>query len=165
LIYTGRVGDAITHYRKALELAPNVAETHYNLGNALGQMQQIREAIVHYQKALDLNPLYTKAQVNLAWALATAPDASLRDGLKAVELASHANRASGGEDTGILITLAAAYAEARQFAEAACTAQKALRLAQDSGQDSLADDIRNQLKAYQASRPRAILWPTCRSAE
>ena len=49
---------------------------------------------------------------NLAWALATCPDASLRNGAKAVQLARQANRLSDGKNPLVLRTLAAACADA-----------------------------------------------------
>jgi malic enzyme len=48
----------------------------------------VDEAIAHYQKALQINPDDAEAQNNLARVLATCPQASLRDGNKAVELAA-----------------------------------------------------------------------------
>ena len=61
--------------------------------------------------------------------LATNPNASVRNGAEAAELAERAARLSGGQKPAILGTLAAAYAEAGRFPEAVQTARKALKLA------------------------------------
>jgi protein O-mannosyl-transferase len=52
----GRVDEAITHLRKALELSPNYALSHHNLGCALLAQGHMDEAAAHFRKALDLQP-------------------------------------------------------------------------------------------------------------
>ena len=89
---------------------------------------QSAAAIAEFQKVLELDPNHVTAQNNLAWMLATCPDASLRNGPKAVELAQRAVQLSAGMSPQILDTLAAAYAEAGQFPEAIKTARQALDL-------------------------------------
>jgi hypothetical protein len=50
-------------------------------------------------------------------------------------------------------TLAAAYAEARRFAEAVSTAQKARALAAESGDEALVGKNQELLQLYRAGRP------------
>ena len=69
---------------------------------------------------------------DLAWRLATAPDASLRNGAEAVTLAQYASTRRGDEGANELDTLAAAYAEAGRFEDAVAAAERALALAQGS---------------------------------
>jgi tetratricopeptide (TPR) repeat protein len=85
--------------------------------------------------------------------LATAPEASQRNGSKALELARQANLLTGGENPFILRTLAAACAEAGRFAEAVETAQHALRLAEAQSNMALAGTLQTELKFYQAGTP------------
>ena len=149
----GDVEEAIVHYRKALELRPDYANAHNNLANALRQQGRTEEAVHEYEAALKSEPDSILAGNNLAWILATSPNASVRDGAKAVQLAQRANRLSGGSDPIILHTLAAAYAENRQFSEAVNTAQRALELADANGVASLAESLRSKLALYQAETP------------
>src|SRR5438132_1521605 len=149
----GDVEEAIVHYRKALELRPDYANAHNNLGNALRQQGRTEEAVHEYEAALKSEPDSILAGNNLAWILATSPNASVRDGAKAVQLAQQANRLSGGSDPIILHTLAAAYAENRQFSEAVNAAQRALELADANGVASLAESLRSKLALYQAETP------------
>ena len=153
LLQKGNVDEAIVHYQKALQITPDYAEAHNNLGNALIKKGSVDEAIVHYQKTLQIKPDNVEAQNNLAWVLATCPQASLRDGNKAVELAQRANQLTGDGNPVVLGTLAAAYAEAGRFPEAVETAQRALQLAETQSNAALADAIRSQLKLYQAGNP------------
>jgi len=146
----GRVDEAIAHYQAALRLKSDYAEAHYNLGNAFMEQKNMGEAVFQFQQSLAVKPNQPNAENNLAWILATSPEASLRDGPKAVELAQQANSKLGGENPPILHTLAAAYAEAGRFPEAIDTAQRALGLAEKQGNDGLAHHLRLELQLYQA---------------
>ena len=103
--------------------------------------------------ALQIEPADMKAQNNLAWLLATCPRASLRNGDKAVELARQANGLTGGDNPILLRTLAAAFAEAGRFSEAVETARRALRLAGEQSNTSLAGKLQLEIKLYQAGSP------------
>jgi protein O-mannosyl-transferase len=151
-----QVDEAITHYQKALEIKPEYSEALGNLGNAFLQKGQVDEAITRYQKALEIKPSNVAVQNNLAWVFATSPTNSLRNGIKAVELAREANQLSGGIQPLILRTLAAAYAEAKRFPEAVQTAQRALSLAKSQYKTALGETIESELKLYQANTPLRI---------
>ena len=159
----GEVVEAIAHYRKALEIQPNKAEAHNNLGILLAQRGEAAEAIAQFRKAVDLRSddaiarknlgLALSRQNDLAWVMATASDASLRDGAKAVALAEQAKDLTGGGDATILRTLAAAYAEAGRYAEAAAMARQALNQAQAQSNKALAGALQEEIKLYEAGRP------------
>jgi tetratricopeptide (TPR) repeat protein len=149
----GGVNEAIAHFQMALAIKPQFAEAHYNLGNAFLQQGHVDEAITHFQKALTIKPDYVEAQNNMAWVLATCPQASLRNGIKAVGLAERANQITGGGKPVVLCTLAAAYAEAGRFPEAIETVQRALHLAEEQSNTALAGALQSQLKLYQAGTP------------
>ena len=123
LLEKGELDSAIQVCRSALLLRPSDADCHTTLAIALEEKGNPAEAIQHYQKALELAPRSIPTLTNLAWLLATSQDASLRNGPKAVELAKQADRLVGGTNTLVLRTLAAAYAENGEFANAIRTAQ------------------------------------------
>lgn len=152
-LQTEQIKEAISHYSRALELNPNYAEAHYNLGCVFQRTGQVADAIIHWQKALRINPQFTEAQTSLAWVLATSTAASLRDGVKAVELAERANQSSGGRNPMILGTLAAAYAEAGRFSEAIPAAYHAIELANTAGNEAMVKELQEHLKLYQTWRP------------
>ncbi|MCW5965374.1 MAG: tetratricopeptide repeat protein [Bryobacterales bacterium] len=56
---------AIAHYRRATEAAPDVAETHYNLGAALGMSKDYSGAKREFERVLELKPDYFAAHLNL----------------------------------------------------------------------------------------------------
>ena len=66
----GQFDEAITHYRKALEIDPNYVLAHYSFGPALASRGQFDEAIAHYRKALEIEPDYALGHYNLGNALA-----------------------------------------------------------------------------------------------
>jgi tetratricopeptide (TPR) repeat protein len=153
LLRKGRVDEAIAHFQRALSLAPNLAEAHHNLGNALLQKGRLAEAVAHYQAAAEALPDNPYLLSNLAWVLATCPQASVRNGDRAVELAQQAERLSGGKNSSILGTLAAAYAEAGRFTDAVATAQRALELATAQTNPAQVEALRTRIGLYQAGSP------------
>jgi tetratricopeptide (TPR) repeat protein len=153
LLTMGNMDEAISHFQKALQIKPDYAEAHVNLGIALLKSGNVGEAISHFQKALQIKPDYAEAQNDLAWVLAACPQASLRNGNKAVELALRANQLTDNRNPIFLGTLAAAYAEAGRFPEAVETAQRALQLAGTQSNTGLANAIQSQIKLYQAGVP------------
>jgi tetratricopeptide (TPR) repeat protein len=97
-----RVDEAIGHFQKALQSEPDSADAHYGLGIAFSKIGKMDEAITQYHKVLRIAPVNPIVQNNLAWLLATCPEASLRDGKEAVDLAHQANVLTGGEKPIIL---------------------------------------------------------------
>src|SRR5947208_404617 len=110
LFAEGHIDEAMADWEKTLQIQPNDADAHTCLGNALLRRGSVKEAIAHYEKAIALAPEDPRSRINIAWVLATAPDPSIRDGIKAVEFAQLAMELSRGRDANFLRTLAAAYA-------------------------------------------------------
>ena len=149
LLKMGKVDEAIASYFRAVELRPGYAKAHTNLASALLRRGRAREAVGHLEQALAVQPNYAIAQSSLAWVLATSSDASLRNGARAVDLALAAQRAGPAN----LCVLAAAYAEAGRFSEAAATAREAIRFAESQGNAPRAEALRNELGSYEAKTP------------
>jgi len=147
------VDEAVVHFRKALELQSNHADAHYNLANALLQKGQTDEAMAEFQKALQIAADNIPARNNLAWLLATCPEATVRNGNKAIELAQKADWLSHSRDPEVIGTLAAAYAEAGRFAEAIATVRQAIQVATAQTNAALAGGFQAHLKLYQAGLP------------
>jgi tetratricopeptide (TPR) repeat protein len=156
LLRRGRINKAISHSREALRIRPNNSDAHNNLALALLHTGNVQEALVHFEKSLQIQPDNMNAQCNLAWILATSPDFSLRDGPKAVELASYVARRAGHPNAIVLRTLAAAYAENGQFREAISIAQQALQLAISQGNSPLAADLQRNIASYQMNVPLRV---------
>jgi tetratricopeptide (TPR) repeat protein len=153
LVSKGEMDKAITHFQRALRLKPDLVEAHNNLANALLRNGQAAEAVAHYEAAVKASPNDPYVRNNLAYVLATYPDASVRNGARAVELARQADQLSGGNDPRILGTLADACAETGEFAEAVTTAQRAVMLATTLGNTAQAEVLRGRIALYQTGSP------------
>ncbi|HUB86295.1 MAG TPA: hypothetical protein VMB22_00270 [Verrucomicrobiae bacterium] len=136
-----------------MAIQPDFAGAHGNLAFALFSTGKIDEGIVESEKALEINPRLPFVLNKLAWVLATDPDASVRNGTRAVELAQFANQISGGESPTLLSTLAAAYAETGQFPEAITNAQHARQIALTQNDSASAATFQAQIKLYQSGLP------------
>jgi tetratricopeptide (TPR) repeat protein len=152
-LQNGDLDEAIICYRQALKINPHSDDAFANLGVAFLKKKETNAAMDSWQQALTINPSQMSAQNNLAWLLATTPDNSLRNGTKAVALATQANQLNGGGNPVILHTLAAAYAEDGKFELACGTARRALELALAQKQDALARKLKKELKLYESNTP------------
>jgi tetratricopeptide (TPR) repeat protein len=150
LFQQGRIDQAIAQWRKALAIRPTDAEAHRNVASALRRQGNVQEAIAEYEQALNITPEDGVSLNNLAWILATSSDASMRDGARSVTLAVKAVQSSGGKDPNFVRTLAAARAEAGQFAEAVATAETAKALASTQANPELASRLEEEIALYRA---------------
>ena len=149
----GQADVAAECFQKGVEKDPNEAKLHFILGEALFQQGRTQQARDAWERALQIRPDWVEAQDHLAWLLATSPDASARNGAKAVELARAAERESQGQSAASLAVLAAAYAETGKFSEAIEVAQRARQLAQSQNNAALAKVVEGQLRQYQNAAP------------
>ncbi len=153
LLQKGRTDEAITSYQEVLRMRPNHVNAHTNLGNLLLQKGELAEAIAQYEKAIELAPEDNLAEINLAWALATCPASSLRNGKRAVALAQDANQRLGGMNPLALRSLAAAYAEIGEFPSAVQSAKEAWQIAFEADNQMLMRALSKELELYSANLP------------
>jgi protein O-mannosyl-transferase len=152
-VQKGQLDSAISCWQKAVALQSDFAPAHGDLGNAFLLKGRIAEAIQQWQSALATDPNLESVQLSLAWVLATCPQASLRNGTEAEQLAEHVNEHTGGRNPMVLRTLAAACAEIGDFPDAVAAAQHALQDAVLQGNKQVAADLQGQLKFYQNNQP------------
>jgi tetratricopeptide (TPR) repeat protein len=143
---------AIKDYNEAIRLDPKYVAAFRNRGLAYRLKKDYDRAIKDYDEAIRLDPKFASAFNSRAWLLATCPDASYRDGKKAVDLAKKAIELAGKDaDSYYHGTLAAAYAEVGQFDKAVAEQRKAL---EDKSLDS--EDrakMEQRLKLYREEKP------------
>ena len=146
----GRVEDAISVLKEALELEPKLEDGHYNLGNTYLQIGKASEALHQYRRALDIEPNDIEALNNMAWILATWPDSMVRNGTEAVTLAERADSLTNKQNHLIAATLAAAYAETGRLPEAIRAAERAFNIAIKEKNERRAAAIKAQLDTYKS---------------
>jgi tetratricopeptide (TPR) repeat protein len=149
----GRLAEAAAQYREALRLAPDLAHAAERLGAILVDLGQYEEAksVMIDARARGVDDPALRG--TLAWLLATCPQADIRDGRLAVDLAESLVAAAGHEDPWALDTLAAAYAEAGEFDKALPAAEQALRLAHEKQAPALARAVTERLDLYRENQP------------
>jgi tetratricopeptide (TPR) repeat protein len=149
----GRWNEAAPHFAKTIELKPEDSQGQFYFGLSLLNEQKTGLAITHMREAVRLRDDWVFAVQTLARILATHPDPMVRNGVEAVKLAEKGNQLTRETDPAMLDTLAAAYAEAGKFAEAASTAEKAGDRARAAGQEGLAREIQQRLELYRQQKP------------
>jgi tetratricopeptide (TPR) repeat protein len=120
--------EAISEYDDILLLEPENFQALRSRADAYLNVGKHQEAVADFEKALKIEPEDTTILNNLGWVLATSPDAELRDGKRAVELATKACELTEYKAPHILSTLAAAFAESGNFDTAVEWSQKAVAL-------------------------------------
>ena len=118
------------------------------------------EAIADYDLALTLHPSEPGILNNLAWVLATSPFDKLRNGRRAVQLATAAAKETEYKEAYILSTLAAACAETGDFQAALKWSQKAVEI----GPADQKEGLKKEAASYKSKKPwRELL--TAKKAE
>ena len=118
-------------------------------GDAFLGVGKHAEAIADYEKALKLQPKDPGLLNNFAWVLCTSPFDQLRDGKRALEMATEACRLTDYKQAHILSTLGAAYAELGDFKTAIEWSQKAIA----AGSEDQKEALRKELESYKAGKP------------
>jgi tetratricopeptide (TPR) repeat protein len=140
----GALAAALGHLDRVLALEPEQPGLQTRRGALLEQLGRSADAILAYRDALARGELSERVQNNLAWLLLTTGEPGPDTIAEALALAEAAARASGGDDAGILDTLATAQAAAGRRAEALATARRALERAEAHGQRGLARSLRER---------------------
>jgi tetratricopeptide (TPR) repeat protein len=153
-----KIDEAIDHWQRSLEIQPDNINARNYLGAALAEIGRTPEAIEQWQQTLAFDPENGNAANNLAWVLATSPDPTLRDGARAVAYATRATQVPGGDNPLVYRTLAAAYAENRQFAEAISAAEHAKQLAQATGNSALVSELDRCIELFRQQRTLRELY-------
>src|SRR5207245_34966 len=105
-----------------------------------------------FNEAIQLHPETAEAYGWLAWLLAMCPTEELRNGKRAVVLATKACELTEWQSGWQLNTLAAAYAEVGQFDEACRYQAKAFEDPAYQGSDG--DEFRQRLELYKQKKSR-----------
>jgi len=149
----GKMSEAVAQCRTAVQAAPHRAAAHYQLAQCLEAAQETPKAMEEYREAIRLDPDHVQALNNLAAIRATSGNAAYRDGAEAVRLSRRACALTANNDPQLLGTLAAAHAEAGQFADAVTIITKALALACTQRQERLIPALQQRLLLFKEGKP------------
>jgi tetratricopeptide (TPR) repeat protein len=152
---------AIEDFTKAIRLGPNNAwiltTAFVDRGRAYAAKKQYGKAIADYEQALRLDPKYSYALGRFAWLLATCPKDEVRDGKRALALATKTCELDNWEECDFQ-TLAAAYAQCGDFKQAVKWQKKAMEQANEltgywAPTASDKAELQNRLNLYQKAKP------------
>lgn len=129
----GKLDLALEDYQRVLDAFPDksvteLGEVYYNRGAAYHKNGKPELAISDYEQAISIDTQIKSVHNKLAWLLATSPDEKIRNGKKALIHARIACEQTGNKNPSYLDTLAAAFAETGDFANALLTQKQAIDL-------------------------------------
>jgi len=140
---------ALEAYSVVLAQRPDEPLALRGRGDALLSLGKHQQAIADYEALIKLKPKDPGTLNNLAWVLATSPDEKLRDGKRALALATEACELTEYKAAHILSTLAAAYAESGDFQTAIQWVEKGVEVAKAEEKEPLG----KELESYRAGKP------------
>lgn len=145
--------DAQRVARAGLRTVPSDSPLHFAYAGACLQLGETEQAIEHYETAVAFNPQYVPALSALARVYALHPEERYRSASKAVELAERASRLTGQSDPSIEDILAAAYAEAGDFAKAEQTLRAAIERMPPAAPAALRQQLDEHRRHAQVGQP------------
>ncbi|MFM7137687.1 MAG: tetratricopeptide repeat protein [Planctomycetota bacterium] len=143
--------EAIRRFTRALEIDGDNFPCWRGRSDAAIAIGDHPAALADLEKALALEPDDSGVLNNLAWLLATSPDDEIRDGKRAIELATEACEGTKWEEAHIISTLAAAYAETGDFEAARNYSKQAVEQAGED--DEVQEQLAAELAGYEAGKP------------
>lgn len=144
---------AIFHYNAAIRVSQDPSEVYCNLAKIYTNQNKIKEAIQNYKKALEINPEMTMAMYQLAWIYVTHSNDNYRNDKEAIRISEKLCEINKFQDPLSLDVLAAAYANAGRYTEAAELAKKAYGLAEKCQIKDLSNSIKDRLELYKSGQP------------
>ena len=139
------LNESVAQLSNLLQKNPNDHDVHGKLAYAYFQKGNHTQAVHHWRQAIRLQPDWPEPYNNLAGLLANTTNPNLKNPVEAVRLAQKAADLTQNQQVEILLTLTMAHTAAKQYPQALEIAQKALKLAQNDGNKTLADSIQRQI--------------------
>jgi tetratricopeptide (TPR) repeat protein len=147
---------ALADLGESIRLDPKRQAAYFVRARVETSKKDYGKAIEDYDMAIRLSPKEATAYNNLGWLLATCPDEQFRDGRRAIEMAKRACELSGWHNAAYLGTLAAAHAEAGDYAAAAEIETKAQSFCDTDAQRNKCADLLTLFRARTAYRDTEV---------
>jgi Flp pilus assembly protein TadD len=148
----GNADKALFAARKAIELGPDDSDVHFNLGGLLLATNDFSGAVASLKEALRLKPNGVSIMKLLVKALMADEKSAAYNPSEAVKFAERCCEVTAYSDIQELDLLAYAYAKAGRLNDAQNTIQKAIEMAQASGQRELSEKLKDKLLQYKSGQ-------------
>ena len=154
LFLKGQFDKSVAHCETSLRLNPNQSETLNLLAQVRFTQGDARGAAGNLEAALKLKPNWPTALNNLAWIKTICDDTEVRDCQEAIRLARRACELTEFKRPQYLLTLASAYAGAREFSDAIGFSETALEMFRAAGNQTQVKQIEKEIRSYRSQLPR-----------
>jgi serine/threonine protein kinase/Flp pilus assembly protein TadD len=153
----GKYDEADESCRNAMSLKSSDPYPYHWLGGFLMERGKYAQAAATFEQGIaaaasDRELKHLKNE--LAWLLSTAPLDEVRDGKRAIELATQACQISNNKDHRFLDTLAAAYAETGEFEAAIRWSNSAI---ERTTNNAYREEYAKHLEAFQSGKPWRVV--------
>ena len=152
-----RCEEAIAHFAYFLTASPGHVGARISQAVCHVQLGEYAEAWQLLETGYEAFPQEPELQDAMIRVLAASPDARVRDGERAVEMAERLAAVAPRPETAA--SLAMAYAEVGRYSEAVLYQRQAIRAAEQQGLTAILDHLRSNLRSYEAGKPCRTPWP------
>jgi tetratricopeptide (TPR) repeat protein len=152
----GDAVNAVRHFQRALAATPRKIPIQLELGKYLVELRRWNDAEKHWQKALQASPGNIDFTGLYALLLAACPDASIRNGKKALEMSARImplKKQTFEQDIRCATAIAAAYAEMGQYDNALSVAREYLQLSDYYGKTDYVGQMQAFVKLFESRKP------------
>jgi tetratricopeptide (TPR) repeat protein len=152
----GRFAESLSSYRETVNLNPQAAAARFGYAMSLVRLGRYVEARDWLIESLRIQPDRPELANALARLLAAAPDERVRNGREALSLAGQL--AASQKTTEVGETMAMAYAEVGDFAQAVAVQREVLDAARKAGFIATAARLSQNLRLYERGQPCRTPW-------
>ena len=152
LAASDRPDEAVAAWRAELARDPDHDGSRRQLIQTALDDARWQDAVGELEALLERQPEHRGARSWLAWTLATCPDDGVRDGARALSLATALERETEGRDPEVLDTLAAALAETGDWPRAVEAAECSAQVWRGLGGEEQAAEVEARAAGYRAQQ-------------
>ena len=149
--------EAIVHFEQFLVSNPEHLEARMSGAVCHAQLGQYVETRKLLETGYEAFPQHLILQDAMVRVLAASPDARVRDGVRALEMAERLTATFQRPET--LESLAMAYAELGRFSDAVQYQREVIRAAEGQVPKALMEYLQNNLQRYEQGLPSRTPWP------
>jgi tetratricopeptide (TPR) repeat protein len=153
---SGRYVEAAKQFAEVVSAAPDNQSARFGLAVALLMTEQYPAALATAEESISRFPDWLAMKHMLARLLATSPDDTVRDGERALQLATEVMQSQPGLQSAQ--TLAMAYAEIGRFEEAIALQRDLIQRFELAGSDDRLQIFQHRLELYEQGQPVRAPW-------